>query len=168
MSFKFFTISLREVSSGESELNAFLGSHRVLGVDRQFVDVGANSFWALCVEYLPGVAGATAAAFDKKGRIDYREVLPPEDFLVFVKLRDLRKQMAQAEAVPVYTIFTNDQLAEMVRRRLHTLADLSHAGRCCRVVRQSQISFRYRFAADRGTDGRPNGPLANPRLMPPQ
>jgi superfamily II DNA helicase RecQ len=53
----------------------------------------------------------------KKGRIDYREILPSEDFLVFVKLRDLRKQMAQAEAAPVYTIFTNDQLAEMVRRR---------------------------------------------------
>jgi superfamily II DNA helicase RecQ len=101
-----------------------LGSHRVLGVDRQLVDRGANSFWTLCVEYLPGVAGAAAAAFDKKARIDYRDVLPPEDFLVFVKLRDLRKQLAQTEAVPVYTIFTNDQLAEMVRRRLHTLADL--------------------------------------------
>jgi superfamily II DNA helicase RecQ len=123
MAFKFFTIPLREVSSAESELNAFLGSQRVLGIDRHFVDLGANSFWTLCVDYFPGVA-STAASFDKKGRIDYREVLPPEDFLVFVKLRDLRKQMAQAEAVPVYTIFTNDQLAEMVRRRLHTLADL--------------------------------------------
>jgi superfamily II DNA helicase RecQ len=41
-----------------------------------------------------------------------------------VKLRDLRKQLAQAEAAPVYTIFTNDQLAEMVRRRLTTLTDL--------------------------------------------
>ena len=41
-----------------------------------------------------------------------------------MKLRDLRKQLAQAEAVPVYTIFTNDQLAEMVRRRLNTVADL--------------------------------------------
>jgi superfamily II DNA helicase RecQ len=119
MAFKFFTIPLRDESSMESELNAFLRAHRVLGVERHFVERGANSFWTLCVEYLPGVAGAAAAAFDKKGRIDYREVLPPEDFLVFVKLRDLRKQMAQAEAVPVYTIFTNDQLAEMVRRRLN-------------------------------------------------
>lgn len=117
LAFKFSTIPLRDVSSAESELNAFLGSHRVLGVDRQLVDRGANSFWTLCVEYLPGAAGAAAPSFDKKGRIDYREVLPPEDFLVFVKLRDLRKQMAQTEAVPVYTIFTNDQLAEMVRRR---------------------------------------------------
>jgi superfamily II DNA helicase RecQ len=122
--FRFFTIPLRDVSSAETELNAFLGSHRVLGVERHFVDRGANSFWTLCVDYLPGVASAAAPSFDKKGRIDYREVLPPEDFLVFVKLRDLRKQIAQAEAVPVYTIFTNDQLADMVRRRLHTLADL--------------------------------------------
>jgi superfamily II DNA helicase RecQ len=124
MAFKFFTIPLRDVLSVASELNAFLGSHRVLGVDRQMVDRGANSFWTLCVEYLPGVVSAAAPSFDKKGRIDYREVLPPEDFLVFVKLRDLRKQLAQAEAAPVYTIFTNDQLAEMVRRRLTTLTDL--------------------------------------------
>ena len=51
-------------------------------------------------------------------------MLPPDQFTVFVKLRDLRKQLAQAEAVPVYTIFTNDQVAEMVRRRVHTRADL--------------------------------------------
>jgi hypothetical protein len=78
MAFKFFTIPLRDVLSAESELNAFLGSHRVLGVDRQMVDRGANSFWTLCVEYLPGVVSAAAPSFDKKGRIDYREVLPPE------------------------------------------------------------------------------------------
>ena len=124
MAFKFFTIPLRDVSRVESELNAFLEMHRILGVDRHFVDRGANSFWTLCVDYLPGVASAAAPSFDRKGRIDYREVLPPEDFLVFVKLRDLRKQLAQAEAVPVYTIFTKDQLAEMVRRRLTTLTDL--------------------------------------------
>jgi hypothetical protein len=50
MAFKFFTIPLRDVLSVASELNAFLGSHRVLGVDRQMVDRGANSFWTLCVE----------------------------------------------------------------------------------------------------------------------
>src|ERR1035438_5981490 len=51
---------LKRRSSAESELNAFLGSHRVLGVDWQLVDRGANSFWTLCVEYLPGVAGASS------------------------------------------------------------------------------------------------------------
>ena len=110
--------------SEEKELNNFLSSVQVLSVDRQFVDRGENSFWAICVDYLPSSAASAGQAAGRKGRIDYREVLPPEQFAVFAKLRDLRKQLAQAEAVPVYTIFTNDQLAEMVRRRVASKADL--------------------------------------------
>ena len=41
----------------------------------------------------------------------------PEQFAAFARLRDLRKVMAQAEAVPVYTIFTNEQLAQIVQAR---------------------------------------------------
>jgi hypothetical protein len=48
-------------------------------------------------------------------REDYREVLSPEEFVVFSKLREVRKQFAEKESVPAYTIFTNEQLAEMVR-----------------------------------------------------
>ncbi len=49
--------------------------------------------------------------------MDYKEILKPEDFAVFARLRDLRKEIAQAEAVPVYTIFTNEQLAQMVQQK---------------------------------------------------
>ncbi len=127
MALKFFTIPIRDVAQGETELNGFLSSHRVLAVDRQFVNLGENSFWALCVDYLPSSSsdsGASSQAAGRKGRIDYREELSPQAFAVFAKLRDLRKQLAQAEAVPVYTIFTNDQLAEMVRRNVASKADL--------------------------------------------
>ena len=43
---------------------------------------------------------------------------------MFVKLRELRKQIATAEAVPVYMVFTNGQLAEMVRMKAKTKAAL--------------------------------------------
>ncbi len=56
--------------------------------------------------------------------MDYREVLSAEDFAVFAKLRDLRKEIAQGEAVPVYTIFTNEQLAKMVQAKATTKAAL--------------------------------------------
>ena len=36
----------------------------------------------------------------------------------------LRKEIAQADAVPVYTIFTNEQLAQMVQARATTKAAL--------------------------------------------
>lgn len=55
---------------------------------------------------------------------DYKELLSPEDFAVFVKLRDLRKEIAQADAVPVYAIFTNEQLARMVETRVTSAAGL--------------------------------------------
>ncbi len=36
----------------------------------------------------------------------------------------MRKELAQAEAVPVYTIFTNEQLAQIVQKKARTKADL--------------------------------------------
>lgn len=71
---------------------------------------------SLLVEYLSGGGDSlqTQAKERVKNRIDYKQVLSPEDFAVFVKLRDWRKQQAEEFGVPVYTIFTNQQLAEMV------------------------------------------------------
>jgi superfamily II DNA helicase RecQ len=124
MALRFFVVSVRQGAQAEGEVNAFLSSHRVLAIDRRFVDLGENSFWAVCIDFIPAGSGEGVSAFGKKGRIDYREALPPEEFAVFAKLRELRKQIAQAESVPVYTVFTNDQLAEMVRRRVGAKSDL--------------------------------------------
>lgn len=61
----------------------------------------------------------------KKGKIDYKEVLDEPDFRVYAALRDLRKKLADQEGVPVYAVFTNEQLAEMARRRTGSDAQLS-------------------------------------------
>lgn len=124
MALKFFVVPVRQSAPAEDELNAFMHSQRVLVVDRKFVDLGDNSFWSICIDYLPAHPGEAASDIGKKGRIDYREVLAPDEFAMFTKLRDLRKQLAQAESVPVYAIFTNDQLAEMVRGRVGTKSDM--------------------------------------------
>ena len=50
-----------------------------------------------------------------KNKVDYKEILTPEQFAVFARLRELRKEIASREAVPVYTIFTNEQLSQMVQ-----------------------------------------------------
>ena len=49
--------------------------------------------------------------------VDYKEVLSPEDFVIFARLRETRKELAKTEQVPAYAIFTNEQLAEMARVR---------------------------------------------------
>jgi len=43
--------------------------------------------------------------------------LEPADFACFVRLRELRKELAKKEEVPAYAIFTNEQLAELARAR---------------------------------------------------
>ena len=68
------------------------------------------------------------SSFEKSGRksrIDYKEVLSESDFVIFSKLRDLRKELAAAEGVQLYTIFTNEQLAEMVTRKVSMKTELS-------------------------------------------
>ncbi len=126
MPLKFFTIPVANASNAEDELNSFLASHSVLAVERHWVDEGLNSFWAICVDYRLTVPKSTSDAMRSQGKskVDYRVLLPPDQFLVFSKLRDLRKEIAQQEAIPVYTIFTNEQLAEMVRRKISSVADL--------------------------------------------
>ena len=55
MAFHFFTIPVQQSETATEDLNRFLRSHRILAVDRRWVDQGANSFWALAVDYLDHV-----------------------------------------------------------------------------------------------------------------
>ncbi len=124
--FKFFIVSVKGDMEAESDLNRFIRSKRVLAVHREFVQQGENSFWSLIVEYLSGDA-ATGSGKDgkaKRKRVDYKEVLSPEDFALFVRLRDWRKELAASEGVPVYAIFTNDQLSTIAKERISTLPEL--------------------------------------------
>jgi superfamily II DNA helicase RecQ len=56
--------------------------------------------------------------------VDYKEVLKPEEFEVFSRLREWRKGVAEKEGVPVYVVLSNEQLAEMVRQRVASQAQL--------------------------------------------
>ena len=108
----------------EEELNQFLASQSVLRVDREWVNDGAGSFWAYAVEFRGGSKSAGGGG-SRAERIDYKEKLSPQDFAVFVRLRDWRKAKAEAEAIPPFTIFTNAQLAEIVERRCASAAALA-------------------------------------------
>jgi superfamily II DNA helicase RecQ len=44
-------------------------------------------------------------------------VLSAEDFALFATLREQRKVLAEKEGVPVYAVFTNEQLAEIAKAR---------------------------------------------------
>jgi superfamily II DNA helicase RecQ len=123
MPIKFFACSCRDDDEAGESLNQLLNSHKIIAVEKNFVQDGQMSFWAVCVTYAEQGAGTRPAAL-KRGKIDYRETLPQGDFAIFVKLRNLRKLLADREGVPAYALFTNEQLAAMVQRRVSTQAAL--------------------------------------------
>ena len=126
MALRFFIVPVRDSADAEQELNRFVGSHKVLSIDRQLIDQGMNSFWAICIDYLLGTTVETTGVANlSRSRVDYKTILPPDEFEVFSRLRELRKELAQVEAVPVYALFTNEQLAQMVQRRCHSKSDLA-------------------------------------------
>jgi len=98
-----FVVPIKNVSEAEAEMNGFLRGHRVLAVKKEFVADGENSFWSFCVEYLDGAAVATTggtASSSRPPKVDYREILTPEEFELFSRLRDWRKAAAEKEGVP--------------------------------------------------------------------
>ncbi|MBB4268005.1 HRDC domain-containing protein [Roseospira visakhapatnamensis] len=122
MRLRFFTIPAHGGDDAAEALNRFLAGHRVVAVDRSFIQDGRNSAWAVCVTIENGPAPQATAA--KKPRVDYREVLNEQDFAVFARLRAVRKDLAEAEGIPAYAIFTNEQLADMVRRKVRSAGAL--------------------------------------------
>ncbi len=62
---------------------------------------------------------------NNKPKVDYREVLDAEQFELFSRLRNKRRELAQRDGVQLYTIITNEQLAEMVRLDVRDVNGLS-------------------------------------------
>lgn len=123
MQLKVFILPVKNLGEAEGEMNGFLRSRRVLAVKKEFVADGENSFWTFCVEYLES-AGAAAAWPGKGPKVDYKEVLKPAEFEVFSRLREWRKAAAEKEGVPVYAVLTNEQLAQMVQKKVSSKAAL--------------------------------------------
>lgn len=105
------------------ELNACLASQRVLNVQQHLVTTPGGATLVFVVQTVEATAQPAAGKSARK--TDYKTVLSPGQFSRFSHLRELRKQWAEKEGVPVYTLFSNEQLAEMVRQPVHERADLA-------------------------------------------
>ena len=114
MNYRIFNIPIPNSENELERMNKFLGSIRIISIQKELVATGGSSYWSFVIEYYyenNNLAG-------RKNKIDYREVLSEEDFAVYSTLRELRKQIAEREGVPVYAVFTNEQLSEMVKKRV--------------------------------------------------
>jgi superfamily II DNA helicase RecQ len=103
------------------ELNQWVQSNRVVNISQYCVpQMPAGGLLVFVVETIAAVAKSQ----QNKDRVDYKETLSSEDFALYSELRALRKQIADAEGVPVYSVFTNAQLACMVQQAVANLASL--------------------------------------------
>ena len=127
MKIQFFSVDALEPEEDQEIIDDFCTRHRLVSVDKRFVERGEFCYWSVCVTYLEPSSSPVkpTKAVDKRGQIDYREILAADDFAVYSQLRDLRKTIADTEKVPVYTIFSNAQLADMVTNRVTTVTALA-------------------------------------------
>lgn len=104
------------------DLNAFLAGRRVAAVAHHVTPHAGGSLLVFVVETVGGASTEMSSPAAPSPKVDYRELLSEDEFAIFSRLRTERRQIAEAEGIPVYTVFTNAQLAEMVRRRVTTAA----------------------------------------------
>jgi superfamily II DNA helicase RecQ len=114
-----FLLPLWPDSPEQEALNRFIRGHRLVQTRKELVSVDGQSHWAILVEYLDDAAKPGVEPV--KSKVDYKELLSPEDFTLFSKLRDIRKKLAEENGLPVYAVCTNEQLAEIAKRKPKTI-----------------------------------------------
>lgn len=120
LQYKFYSVPVVCEPEIEEDLNTFLRSHSIITIHRELICQNGCYSWALAIEYQSGDKKEGTKKDTAKKRIDYKEVLSPKAFSVFARLREWRKETAAKEAVQLYNIFMNDQLAAMVEKRITT------------------------------------------------
>ncbi len=126
MKYEFMSIPVVDSASGQDALNKFVGQHRVVEVQRHLVPQPGGAIWAICVTYVDGEEplAVNTTAPERRSKVDYRKILSPDDFDIFARLREVRKNQALPLGVPLYSVFNNKHLSEMVLQRMSTRADL--------------------------------------------
>jgi superfamily II DNA helicase RecQ len=114
MQIKTFAVPIIGGAAAETELNKFLRGQKVLQVLKQLVCSPQGNYWCFCVEYAAGALPKVPSASDRK-RKDYREGLDPVQLERFERMRAIRKQLAQAESIPAYAVFTDKELAGLAK-----------------------------------------------------
>jgi superfamily II DNA helicase RecQ len=113
MRLKIINVPLTDDESMQSELNKFLAANRVLEVEQRFFQNEKGGCWSFCIRYIVSANGIPFASSREK--TDYKTVLNENEFAIFASLREIRKQLAQQDAVPAYAVFTDEELANIAR-----------------------------------------------------
>lgn len=107
MQYRIFTINAEEPSC--DEMNAFLRNKKIAEVEKHFFTMQSSAYWTFCVSYIDDAQNNNQS--NKREKVDYKDTLDEKSFERFSMLRELRKTIAASEGLPIYAVFTNDELA---------------------------------------------------------
>lgn len=125
MPFRTYFIPLRAPRDVEDELNSFLRSHRVVHLERRWLERPDELGWSFFIEYQEPAPSSSKVKQQSGERVDWRDKLAPADFALFCRLKDWRRGVAEAETVPAFMVFSNQQLATIAERRITSREDLA-------------------------------------------
>lgn len=112
---KHFVIPVFGGEEAEAALNRFLQNHAVLEVHREFWTRGTDACWCFSIRYGESNDGNGHSTVGRRARVDYKNELEPEAFARFAELRKRRKTIAEAESLPAFAVFTDEELAGIAR-----------------------------------------------------
>ncbi len=115
MQIQIFNIPLTDAGELLVEMNRFLAGHKVLEVEQRFFQNEKGGYWSFCIRHINGAVPGGFVPGGGKGKVDYRQVLPENEFAVFSRLREIRKALAADDGVPAYAVFTDEELAGIAR-----------------------------------------------------
>ena len=114
MQIKVFDISYSDSTEELEKINKFLRGNKILEIDRQFYVTSDHvAHWSLFVTYLP--SQQPDRELEQREKVDYKNVLSPDDFEKFMRLRSLRRALAVEDAVPAYAVFTDKELSQIAQ-----------------------------------------------------
>jgi superfamily II DNA helicase RecQ len=125
--FRIFPIPIHHPYETEKQLNQFLSNHKIISVNKEFLNDKGNAYICFAVEYVNDKSTSkesTSSASSKKDQIDYKDILSSEEFSLYLQLKEWRKSINEATKIPLYAIFKNDQLAKICQEKPQTKASL--------------------------------------------
>jgi len=113
MQIQVFKIPVESNSSMMEEMNKFLRSNKIVDIAQEFLSDNTGAYWCFCIKYLSDFNASSYNEKQRHNKIDYKEILEEEVFKKFTRLREIRKVIAESEALPAYAIFTDKELSEI-------------------------------------------------------
>lgn len=120
MQIKIFSIPVFGGEAITEDLNAFLRSKKIVQVEQKLIQDGQGTAWSFCIRYTEDYS-----PFNRiKEKVDYKEILDEAAFQRFTRFKEIRRKIAKEESLPAYAVFTDEELAEIAKPKVSSLADL--------------------------------------------